>query len=223
MVLDVHGPVPPAARLGHQQIGLAHPPAGEIDGQAPAQDERAPGLHRTERGILAPSPGPAGNDVSRRVKREKAAGDFFLELLAPREPARQHRRRRQGLTWPDDVPLGADRALLGHITALRWHARRIVASAHRPMVLTGGTIIFSRAANYRARNSSAMPSGRVSRGWTRWPGSRSLCWSGISQGAVVPYPLGVNRRGRAPARPQPPFLPPGAGPTREETWLASSW
>ena len=135
VVLDVHGPVPRAARLGHQQVGLAHPPAGEIDGQAPAQDERAPGLHRTERGILAPSPRPAGNDVSRRVKREKAGGDFFLELPAPREPARQHRRRRPGLTWPDDVPLGADRALLGHITALRWHARRIVASAHRPMVL----------------------------------------------------------------------------------------
>ena len=26
--------------------------------------------------------------MSRRVKREKAGGDFFLELLAPREPAR---------------------------------------------------------------------------------------------------------------------------------------
>jgi hypothetical protein len=31
--------------------------------------------------------------------------------------------------------LGADRALLGYITALRWHARRIVASAHQPMIL----------------------------------------------------------------------------------------
>ena len=69
------------------------------------------------------------------MKREKAGGDFCLELLAPREPAGKHRRRRQGLAWPDDVPLGADRALLGHITALRWHTRRIVASAHLPMVL----------------------------------------------------------------------------------------
>src|SRR5262249_9727220 len=79
--------------------------------------------------------GLAGNDVSRRVQREKAGGDFCLELKTPLEPARQDRRRRQGLRWPDDVPLGADRALLGHITALRWHARRIVASAHQAMVL----------------------------------------------------------------------------------------
>ena len=55
MVLDVHRPVPRAARLGHQQVRLARPQASEINGQAPAQDERAPGLHRVERGILAPA------------------------------------------------------------------------------------------------------------------------------------------------------------------------
>jgi len=162
VVLDVHGPVPPAARRGHQQVGLAHPPASEINGQAAAQDEWAPGPHRDQRGILAGGPCRAGNDVSRRVKREKSGGNFCLELLAPREPARKHRRRRQGLAWPDDVPLGADRALLGHITALRWHTRRIVTSAHRPMILNAsdetGTAPRTKRSQVR-RNPQVIPLG----------------------------------------------------------------
>ena len=165
VVLDVRGPVPRAARRGHQQVGFAHPPVSEIRRKAPAQDERPPRLHRIERGVLAAclhptepgvfAPGPvlAGNDVSRRVKREKAGDDFCLELLAPRKPARKHRRRRQGLTRPDGVPLGADRALLGHITALRWHARRIVASAHRPMILNASDRTENPGADERSQLS----------------------------------------------------------------------
>ena len=176
VVLDVHGPVPRAARLGHQQVGLAHPPASEINGQAPAQDERPPGLHRAERGILAAGPRAAGNDVGRRVKREKAGGDFCLELPAPREPALKHRRRRQGLTWPDDVPLGADRTLLGHITALRWHARRIVASAHRPMVLNASDRTGNPARTKRSQ-LSWHPADHSS-GTSGPPGDREVAFNG---------------------------------------------
>src|SRR5262249_4395343 len=113
----------------------------------------APGFYRTEPGVFAAGRGRAGNDVSRRVKREKAGGDFFLELLAPREPARKHRRRRQGLTGPDGVPLGADSALRGHTRALRWHARRIVASAHRPIILNASDRTGNPARAKRSRPS----------------------------------------------------------------------
>ena len=137
-MLDVHRPVPGAARRGDQQVRLAHPPAYEINGQAPAQDERRAGLHRGERGVLPGRPGFTGNHVCGRVKSEQLGGDLGLELPAPGEPALEHRRRGPRVGGPDEVPLSADRALLGDIAALRWHARRVVATAHRPMV--GGAL-----------------------------------------------------------------------------------
>jgi hypothetical protein len=72
------------------------------------------------------------------VESEQLGDDLGLELPAAREPAREHRRHRPGRGRPDEVPLGADRALLGDIAALRWYTRRVVATAHRPMV--GGTL-----------------------------------------------------------------------------------
>ena len=148
MVLDVHGTVPGAARRGDQEVGLAYPPSGGIGGQAPAQDERRAGLHRAERGVLPLGPVLTRNRVRPGVHNEKPGDDICLELPASREPALEHRRIRAGLGRPDEIPLGSDRAPLGYITALRWHSRRVVAGAHRPMVLGAYDIPAKRHATY---------------------------------------------------------------------------
>ena len=135
MVLDIHGPVAGAACRGHQEVGLACPPAVEIDGQAPGQDERRAGLHRAGRGVLPAGRGLTRDRVRRRVRSEKPGDDLGLELPTSCEPPLEHRRIRPGLGRPDEIPLDPDRAPLGHITALRRHARRVVAGAHRPMLL----------------------------------------------------------------------------------------
>jgi len=134
MVLDVDRPVPGAPGHCDQEVGLAHPPAGEINGQPPAHDERRSGPHRAERGVLSGGAGLTGDDAGGGMKGEQLGDDPGLELPAAGEPALEHRRHRPGVGWPDEIPLSADRALLGYITALRWHARRVVATAHRPMV-----------------------------------------------------------------------------------------
>src|SRR5262249_30183999 len=55
------------------------------------------------------------------------------------------------------------------------------------------------------------------------PAARWLCWSGISRGAAVLYPLWREPARGGACEPAATVLPPGAGPTKEETWLASSW
>jgi len=55
------------------------------------------------------------------MKASKPGDDRCLEPPATLEPAFEHWRRRQRLARPDDIPLGADRALLGYVAALRRH------------------------------------------------------------------------------------------------------
>jgi hypothetical protein len=52
------------------------------------------------------------------MEGEQLGDDLGLESPAAGEPALKHRRRRPGVGRPDEVPLSANRALLGHITAL---------------------------------------------------------------------------------------------------------
>ena len=78
LVVADHGPG------AHQQVGFAHPPAGEISRQAPAQDERPPGPHRGDRGILAP--GPATWQALAMLVRDQPGGCRSASTW--REPAR---------------------------------------------------------------------------------------------------------------------------------------
>jgi Domain of unknown function (DUF2470) len=69
------------------------------------------------------------------------------------QPAGQRRRRRQRIAGPDDIPLRADRALLGDVSALRRHAGQVVASVHQSIVLlpASGSWLEQRLSARRAR------------------------------------------------------------------------
>ena len=130
MVLDVRRPVTRTPRRGYQQVGFPHPVPGQIGRKPSANDDRRPRPHRAQRRNLPPGPVLTGNHMRIRMKRGKPGDHLCLEPPATRQPTLNQPRRRQRVARPDRVPLGANRALLGHITALRRHRRNVVPAAH---------------------------------------------------------------------------------------------
>ena len=104
VVLDIRRPVSGAAgqagaparasaliRAGapgrsHQQVGFAHPPPGQVRGQAPTHDELRPGPNRGERRRLPRGPVPPGNQVRVWVDGHQPGDYLRLELPAARQP-----------------------------------------------------------------------------------------------------------------------------------------
>src|SRR5262245_34815596 len=58
--------------------------------------------------------------------------DIGFEVPAAREQAQERGRGRQRVARADGVPLSAHRALLGNVTALRWHNGNVIARSHDP-------------------------------------------------------------------------------------------
>jgi hypothetical protein len=134
MVFDVGRPVARTIFRGDQEVGFTGPVPGRVGGQAPAEDQRDAVFHRGPRRILSLGSALAGDYACARMESEKVGNDFRLECEPAGKPPAQSRRRRQRNAWLDGVPLSADWALLGHITALRRHAGNVVARAHQSML-----------------------------------------------------------------------------------------
>ena len=86
------------------------------------------------RGALPPGPAVPGDNARVRVQGEQPGHDLRLEVTAAREPAGQGRGGRPRIARPDGIPLRPDRALLGHVSALRRHTGDVVAGVH-PSIL----------------------------------------------------------------------------------------
>ena len=136
VMLDIHRPVTGASGRGDQEVRLPHPAPRRIGGQPAANDHRRPRPHRRKRRRLPLGPVRAGDHVRARVQRHQPRDHLALELAAAREPSLHQPRDRQRVARPDDVPLSAHRALLGHVPALRRHGRHVVPVDHVPMLRT---------------------------------------------------------------------------------------
>ena len=130
-MLDIHRPITSTVRRGDQQVGFAHPPSCRIGGQSAPGDDQHPLLHHGQRRCFPSGPVPIGHHMRVWMKADKLSNHLLFELAATGEPALNEPRYRRWRTRLDRVPLGTDRALLGHITAPRWHCRNVIASDHR--------------------------------------------------------------------------------------------
>ena len=135
MMLDVHRPV--SGALGrHQDVGLADPAPGLIRWQPATDDHRRPVPHRGSGRRRPLASGHTGHHAGTGVLRQQFRDYLGLEPPARLEPALEHRRHRQRVARPEQVPLRPDRALLGHVTALRRHHGHVVMRGHSTIVRT---------------------------------------------------------------------------------------